>query len=532
MKKQTLYFNGEILTMADPLYTEAVLVEDGVIIAMGKRDDVLRKVTPETIIFNLNGAVLLPGFIDSHSHIAAFSQTLGVAQLSGCKSFADIQQKLKDFIQGRKIGGRDWVVGFGYDHNRLAEGAHPDKTLLDAALPGYRVLITHASGQMGIMSTIGLAAVGINESTRDPAGGKIGRVPGGMAPDGYLEGEALFDASAEMEPPDEDQLLDNLDLAQQVYARNGVTTAQEGLTKDDEWAMLRAFSDSGRLALDVICYVDPKEAKHLAQENLSRVQRYKRHLKIGGYKLFFDGSPQGRTAWMTTPYLGGEPGYMGDPIYSDEEAELLMFESMNDHLQLLVHCNGDAAAEQMISICQRITEDTDVGLRPVMVHAQLLRPDQLPRMARLGMIASFFTAHTYYWGDTHIRNFGPERASKISPAQSAKQAGVMFTFHQDTPTLTPNMLNTIWCAVNRTTRRGVALGPEEQVSTLDALKAVTINAAYQYFEEDSKGSIEVGKRADFVVLDFNPLRVRPVDIKRIRVLKTIKDDRVIYERES
>lgn len=518
--------------MAEPLYTEAVLVEDGLIAAVGERDEVLRQVTPDTEIVNLNGAVLMPGFIDCHSHIAAFSQTLGVAQLSGCRCFADIQQKLREFIQGRKLGGRDWVVGFGYDPRRLAEGAHPDKYLLDEALPGFRVLITHASGNMGVMSSIGLAAVGVTESTREPEEGKIGRLPGGMEPDGYLEGEAFFDASMEIDPPDEDQLLDQLDFAQQIYARHGVTTAQEGLARDEEWAMLRAFSDSGRLALDVVCYVDPKEAKHLTQENLSRVQRYKRHLKIGGYKLLFDGSPQARTAWMTTPYLGGEAGYTGEPVYSDEEAEFLMFESMNDHLQVLVHCNGDAAAEQMISVCQRITEDTDVGLRPVMVHAQLLRPDQLPRMAKLGMIASFFVAHTYFWGDTHVRNFGPERACRISPAQSAKQAGVVFTFHQDTPALMPNMLNTIWCAVNRVTRKGYLLGEEEQVSTLDALKAVTVNAAYQYFEEDSKGSIEVGKRADFAILDFNPLRVRPVDIKRIRVLKTIKDDRVIYERED
>lgn len=517
--------------MSDPLYTEAVLVEDGVIVAVGSRDDVLRRISPDTEIVNLNGAVLMPGFIDTHSHIVQFSQTLGVAQLSSCKNFDDIQQKLREFAAGRKLGGRDWIVGFGYDHNRLAEGRHPDKTLLDKALPGLRVLITHASGHMGVMSSIGLSAAGVTDATRDPEGGKIGRYPGTNVPDGYLEEEALFLSSAEIDPPDEDQLLDQLEAAQQVYARHGVTTAQEGLCRDEEWANLRAFSDSGRLALDVVCYVDPKEAKHLAQENLSRVQRYKRHLKIGGYKLLFDGSPQGRTAWMTTPYLGGEPGYTGYPIYDDEEAELLMFESMNDHLQVLVHCNGDAAAEQMISICQRITEDTDVGLRPVMIHAQLLRPDQLPRMAKLGMIASFFVAHTYFWGDTHIKNFGLERASMISPAQSAKQAGVVFTFHQDTPVLMPNMLNTIWCAVNRRTRSGVLLGEDEQVSTLDALKAVTVNAAYQYFEEDTKGSIDVGKQADFVVLDFNPLRVRPIDIKRIRVLKTIKDDRVIYERE-
>lgn len=517
--------------MADPLYVDAVFVEDGIISAMGERDEVLTHVRSDTEIVNLNGAVLLPGFIDSHSHIAAFAQTLGVAQLSSCRDFAEIQQKLREFAANRKIGSQDWIVGIGYDEQRLEEGRHPDRGLLDAALPGVRVLITHASGEAGVISSLGLSTVGITADTKDPEDSIIGRMAGSSLPNGYLEGEIFSNVTSKIAPPDEDQLLNQLDEAQNIYARHGITTAQEGLTRDEEWAMLRAFSDSGRMSIDIICYVDPKEAKHLSQENLSRVQRYKRHLKIGGYKLFFDGDLQDQTAWMSDPYPG-EPDYYGEPHYSDEEAELLLFESMNDHLQVLVHCNGDAAAQQMISACRKITEDSDVGLRPVMIHAQFLRPDQLPSMANLGIIASFFPAHIYFWGDLHMRNFDPQKAAYICPAQSAKQAGVTFTFHQDTPTLLPNMLNAVWCAVNRKSRRGNVLGEEEQVSILDALKAITINAAYQYFEEDSKGSIEVGKRADFVVLDFNPLRVRPADIKRVRILKTIKDDRVIYEREG
>lgn len=517
--------------MSSPLYTEAVLVEDGVITQMGKRDDVLQFVTSSTRIINLNGAVLMPGFIDTHSHFAAFAQTLGVVQLSGCHSFEELAAKLKEFVQTRVIPDGGWVVGFGYDHNRFIEGIQPDKAFLERLLPGMRVLITHASGSMGVMSQAGLAALGISDRTPDPAGGRIGRIPGTLEPSGYLEGAAFLAASDRIPPPTEEQMIAQMQLAQDIYARHGVTTVQEGLTHDEEWAALRTFSDSGLLKVDVVCYVDPKEAKHLAQENLSRVQRYKRHLKIGGYKLLFDGAPQTRTAWMTTPYLNGSPDDCGEAAYSDEEAELLLFEAMNDHLQVLVHCNGDAAAEQMISICERITEDKDVGLRPVMVHAQLVRPDQLRRMAHLGILASFFVAHTYFWGDTHIRNFGLERASQISPAQSAKQAGVIYTFHQNTPALMPNMLTTIWCAVNRVTRSGASIGEEEQVSTLDALRAVTANAAYQYFEEEDKGFIALGKRADFVVLDFNPLRVSPKDIRRIRVLKTIKDDQVIYERE-
>lgn len=165
-----------------------------------------------------------------------------------------------------------------------------------------------------------------------------------------------------------------------------------------------------------------------------------------------------------------------------------------------------------------------------MIHAQLLRRDQLSALRSLGMIPSFFVAHTYYWGDVHIRNFGLARASAISPAASALREGLPFTFHQDTPVLPPDMLTAVGCAVTRTTRTGRVLGEEERLLPLDALRAVTVNAAYQYFEEDRKGSIREGKLADFVLLDENPLTVEPGRIRDIRVLRTIKEGVTVYER--
>ena len=529
---RSIYFNGDVLTMDIPIYAQAVLVEDGMIKMVGNRDELLRMIDPSTTrVVNLNGGLLLPGFIDSHSHISAFAQTLGVVQLSDCRSFEDIAAKLLEFRQNRQPGGRDWIVGFGYDHKRLAEQRHPDKSLLDSVLPGYRVLISHLSGDRGVMSSIGLAAIGYTAETKNPTGGIIGRIPPTDALSGYLEKQAFWNASSLLDPPSEEQMMRQLEMAQSIYAQNGITTVQDGKIHAEEWALLRSFSDSGRLKLDINCYIDLKESKHLAQENLSRVKRYKRHLKIGGYSLSLDGAPQDCTAWMTIPYQ--KPGVInfGHAIYSDEEARLLLFEAVNDRLQTLVHCSGDAAAEQMIASLERIPDVASFDLRPVMLQAQFVRPDQLKRMAKLGIMASFFMAHTYFWGDAHIRNFGEERTGLILPAQAAKQAGVPFTFHQDTPVLMPNMLSSVWCAVNRVTRAGVPIGENQQISTLDALRAVTATAAYQHFEEADKGSITVGKRADFVLLDHNPLRVRSSDIKRIRIMKTIKDDQIIYERK-
>lgn len=201
-------------------------------------------------------------------------------------------------------------------------------------------------------------------------------------------------------------------------------------------------------------------------------------------------------------------------------------------MQILVHCNGDAACEQYINqyaiAKEKINSNNDI--RPVIIHAQLLDRDQLDRVKELKMVPSFFVAHVYHWGDIHIKNYGLERASRVSLAKDALDKGILFTFHQDSPVIEPNMLETIWCAVNRITKNGVLLGEDERIAPLEALKAVTKNAAYQYFEEDIKGTIKEGKLADLVILDKNILKVNPIDIKNIEVLETIKEGKTIFKK--
>ena len=258
------------------------------------------------------------------------------------------------------------------------------------------------------------------------------------------------------------------------------------------------------------------------------VRRYDRHLKIGGCKIFLDGSPQGRTAWMTEPYENGDPSYCGYPVMSDAEVTDAAAVSANLGLQLLAHCNCDAAARQFLSC---LAKSADIGkLRPVMIHAQFAGEGELDEMKRLGVMPSFFVAHVYHWGDEHIVNFGLHRASRISPAASALARGIKFTFHQDAPVIAPDMLETVWCAVNRVTEKGNLLGAEERISVYDALKAVTVNAAYQNFEENEKGTIEPGKAADLVILEDDPLSVAPQKIRYIRVSETVKGGESVYRR--
>ena len=242
-----------------------------------------------------------------------------------------------------------------------------------------------------------------------------------------------------------------------------------------------------------------------------------------------DGSPQGRTAWMSEPYLEGEKDYCGYPYLEDAVVEKYVMQAIKEERQLLVHCNGDAASEQFLRIYEKCMAENKVDLRPVMVHCQTVREDQIDRMARIPMIASVFIGHVWYWGDIHLRNFGKYRGEHISPVKDAVERGVIVNFHQDAPVTKPDMLQSVWCAVNRISRGGKTIGRQQKISVGDALKAITYNAAYQYFEEDIKGSIEEGKNADLVLLDRSPLEVSPLEIKDIEVLETIKEGETIYE---
>lgn len=518
---RTIYTGGDILTLTGK-QPQAVLVEDGVIRALGDLTDMPAGCKKE----HLAGGTLMPAFIDGHSHLTAYAQTLGLAHLEGARSFRQIEERLRKFMA--EDGGEGWVIGFGYDHNQLQEGRHPDRALLDQISPDRPLMVTHQSGHMGVMNSLALAAAGISAQTPDPEGGRIGRDSQGQ-PTGYAEETAFLQASASVPAPGPQALMRQLERAQRAYLKYGIATAQDGKTGKDEWALLQGAAGQGRLLMDVVAYADITQAPDLPQEKSQYVKRYVNHLKLGGYKMFLDGSPQGRTAWLSQPYLSGEAGYRGYPTLADDKAQAYMDKAEKEDIQMLAHCNGDAAAQQMIDCYRRSLAKYHRPIRPVMIHAQLLRPDQMKEMADLGMIASFFTAHTWYWGDAHRSNLGNERALRISAAHSALEKGLPFTFHQDTPVIEPNMLETVWCAVNRVSRTGADMGQGQRISAEQALKAVTVNAAWQVFEEGEKGAIEPGMRADLVVLSHNPMKINPERIKEIQVSKTIVGGKVAYE---
>ena len=529
MNKQ-LYFNGNILTMTDDIYVEALLVSEGKIEKVGTKEALWALKDEKTELIDLQGKTLMPAFIDPHSHLTALGSTMVLASLEEVHSFEALKEKMKTFMANKDLKEGEWVIGFGFDQNRLQEQAFPTAAVLDEVSTSHPILISHASGHIGIVNTLGLEKLGITAESKDPQGGKIGRMDDGKTPNGYLEETAFISVATKVPQQSFEDQLKAIEAAQKVYLSYGITTVQEGIVHEEEMKKLSALAENNRLLVDVIGYVDIKNNKALIKEYPGYVKQYQHRLKIGGYKLFLDGSPQGKTAWVTKSYEG-ESTYKGYPVYKDEEVKAFAETAVKEKIQLITHCNGDAAADQLIQSFKQVKEEGEKteAIRPVMIHAQLVRHDQLPSMKAIGMIPSYFVAHTYYWGDIHLKNFGKERAEHISPLHASLEEGVRFTLHQDTPVIAPNMLETVWCAVNRQTKEGIILGEEECISPLEALKAVTIHSAYQYFEEDRKGSLEEGKLANLIILDQNPLTIDPMKIKDIRVLETIREGETLYK---
>lgn len=491
MKK--LYFGGPIITMEKKIYEEAVLTENGVIIGVGGRNDFTE--TDTELVF-LEGCTMAPAFIDSHSHITAMAQNLSRVDLSIAESIDGIISGIKIYSNVNPKAG--FILGYGFDENNILEHRRPSKEELDDAAEAP-VMIVHASGVAGVANTKAMEILHINSES---------------ASSGYIEGEAFQEAFRRI--PDEDffQFAKKITEAERMYRSSGYVLIQEGRTDITRWEMLKAMAEKNMFTTDIVCYADIAQAPDLLAEN-PEYRSYQNHLRIGGYKLFLDGKLQEKTGWLSKSYECGD--YLGEPYCLDEEVEGYMKKALDEGTQIIVHANGDAAIEQMLRAAEKIEGISKI--RPVLLHGLLASEDQLARMSKLGITASFYAGQTYNWGDTHIKNLGIDRAGRICPAASALREGVNITLHDDTQL--PDALGSVWCACRRETRNGIIIGEEQKISVLAALKAVTLNAAVQYGEEEKRGSIKAGKNADFVILDKNPLAVTADEIRDIKILRTI-----------
>lgn len=540
----TVFFGGPILTMEGdtPTYAEAISVKDGKILSMGSKGDVLKDQGENSRLVDLQGKVLLPGFIDAHGH----AWTTGFQKLSanllpppdgGGKDIDALIGALKNWQQKNsvaidKVG---WIVGFGYDDSQLAEQRHPTANDLDKVSTELPVVIIHQSAHLAVMNHKALEMSGITAQTPDPAGGVIRRNSDGNTPDGVLEEMAFFSPIFKLLSTFDASVNEKIALAgANYYAEFGFTTAQEGRASKAQVETWQKLASQKKVKIDVAAYPD-LQAEQAFMKTVSPSAEYANHFRVAGVKLSLDGSPQGRTAWLTKPYKVPPPDqpkdYRGYPaIAKAEDREALVNEAFQNNWQVLAHCNGDAASDAFIEAVAKAEGKYGKGdRRTVMIHAQAVREDQLDEMKELAIIPSFFGMQTFYWGDWHRDvTMGEERAFRWDPAVSAIKRGMLFTEHHDAPVATPSAMMIVFASVNRTSRSGAVIGPEQRISPYMALKSITASAAYQYFEENTKGTLKPGKLADFVILDKNPIDVAPQTIKDIRVLQTIKEGETVY----
>ncbi len=541
---KTVFFNAQVITMDKALPTaQAVAIENGRILKAGTNEEILALQDADTQLRDLQGKALLPGFIDPHSHFTsvAYSLLMVNAKPSPSGPCDTKEQLLQEFRKAYEAGDwskGDWLMGMGYEPSAFPDKVGITRHDLDSVSSTVPISCIHSSGHMAVLNTLGLQILGYWGDYTVPEVGIVELLPDGT-PSGLVTELAYLapEIQAKIKGPCFDQLLASLKKASEFYASFGVTTAQDARVNLSESQLLTAGGQSGAIGIDVVGIVIPDGAEKLLVRGKPSGP-YQDHIRMGGYKIFLDGSPQGKTAWLSKPYQvppeGCGPDYCGFPIYKDAEVVAHIKTCLENSWQLNTHCNGDEASEQLIRCYEQAVEETGIqkDLRPVMIHAQTVRADQLERMAKIGMTASFFLDHVYFWGDWHYESvLGPDRAENISPIRWALDLGIRCTLHQDSPVVDPNAILSVHNAVNRKTLSGRVLGENQRISVMEALTAVTLDGAYQIFEEDTKGSITPGKLADLVILGENPLTAAPETLKDIPVLETIKEGKTLYRKE-
>ena len=541
-----LVYGGHILTMQgmQPSYVDAMIIQDGKIRYTGPLSEA-EKLAPQAKRLNLNNKTVIPGIIDAHSHLNSVGMQQTVANLypppdGKVVSIATLIQEMKAWAKQKPTfvqATSGWIIGNGYDDAQLQEKAHPTATDLDQISTTQPVLILHQSGHLASVNHKVLELLGINEKSSNPSGGVIRRVVGTNIPNGVLEESVVIEAMLQAFKTVPPEMMQQMALtAVQTYMKNGYTTVQEGRADRGTSELWRSLANQNKLAIDVVSYPDiSSEQAYMLEKGVSK--NYVNHFRIGGVKISLDGSPQGKTAWLTEPYVvppeGKDKNYRGYPAFPEQKTVQHMIDlAFRQHWPILAHANGDAAIDQYLNVIANAQKKYDASQRrDVIIHAQTMREDQLDRAKQLHLIPSFFSLHTYYWGDWHVaQTLGEKRAEHISPTGSALRKGMIFTEHHDAPVITPKSMMVLDATVNRTTRTGKVLGEAQKVSPYIALKTMTDWAAYQYFEEDIKGTLSTGKYGDFVILSDNPITIDPSKIKDIKVLATYKQGQLVYQR--
>ncbi|WP_299781128.1 amidohydrolase [uncultured Roseobacter sp.] len=538
MTTSTLYFNGLILSMdAQDSNPEAVLTEGETIVAVGREADLRAQMPEGTELVDLQGQTMIPAFIDPHGHfpdsgfIDLFRVNLSSPPLGTCVDMETALRRLRDRAETTPKG--EWIMGVAFDNTAIAEARMPTRMELDSASCDHPIWVIHASGHNGVANSMALERQGITAATPDPLGGRFDRDPETGALTGLIEGiSAMGPLGDTTFLIDESQFWHGFAASRDEYLSHGVTYGQNAWANAELLCRFDGFPADKDPGFDLTILPIAELEPDLSQGPDAMADLENPHFTLGPRKLFSDGAFQLQTAFLREEYHR--------PIAPDTPrgvpyaaAEHLTAEVRKLHdlgFQIHCHCNGDAGSDlflDAVEAAQSANPRTDH--RHTIIHGQVLHEDQFERMARLGVTVSFFSAHIYYWGDRHRDTFlGPDRAARLSAAASALRHGIRFTLHNDASVTPTRPIHLAHCAVNRLTATGDMLGEDQKISVLSALRAQTIDAAWQVFQEGRRGSIEAGKLADMTILSRSPLK-DPARLLDTKVTKTIRRGKRVFQ---
>lgn len=497
------------------------------------------------IEYDLDGKTLLPGFIDTHNHLLMYAMNKVQVDCSPNKNknITDIITNLTKFNE--ETQSDSWLLGFGYDDTMLEEKRHPTREDLDKVSTERPIFIKHISNHLAVANSAALKIAQLDATIPDPDGGHFGRDDQNNL-NGVLYEPAAMDLVFQHVPvPSKEELIKLLQIASQDYLAQGITTNTDagiGFTlgpieydihidaiKEKANPMRMRFMIMNDLLLGGGIF-EKFNAKELNEKIMNDSNGM---AKLDSAKLFQDGSIQGLTGALRKPYHCDEKLY-GDLIFSQETLNDFVLNFHNRGFRIATHGNGDSAIGSIIEAYQNAIDTSPrKDHRHRIEHVQTATTEDLIAMKDYEIAASFFINHVYYWGDRHKKIFlGPERAERINPLKEADDLGLLYTLHSDCPITPISPLFSVWAAVNRITRDGMILGGDQKIDVETALKSMTSFGAKLNFEEDELGSIEVGKFADFVILEQDPTTINPMDIKDIRILSTIINGAVVYENKK
>jgi len=510
---------------------EAVAIYGNRIAAVGSSVEIRKFAGGQTRIVDAGGALLLPGFNDSHVHFIDGGTHLASVQLRDAASPQDFAARIRQFA-AKTPKGR-WITGGDWDHERWTNAPLPTKELIDEFTPDHPVFVNRLDGHMSLANSVALKLAGVTKETADPPGGLIVRDAKTGEPTGVLKDAAMSFVNAKIPAPTFDEKLEAARSATEHAASLGVTSVQD-MSAGNDVGVFQALAARGELKTRIYA-VSPLPAWERLSRTGLRAVFGGDLLRVGGLKGFADGSLGSTTALFFEPYQDA-PAMRGLP--SDEmfpEGEMLKRVEGADAagLQVMIHAIGDSANDRILSLYEQVTKQNGGRDRRFRIeHAQHIRAQDIARFARGNVIASMQPYHAIDDGRWAEKRIGHERARTTYAFRSLIDAGAALAFGTDWYVAPLNPMLSLYGAVTRRTLDGKnpqGWIPEQKITIEEAVRAYTVGSAYAEFAENSKGTITPGKLADLVILSQDIFRIDPVEIEKIKVRLTIMDGRIVYE---